>query len=204
MNLVIKLMCFCLFIISCKNKNNTLIIENTNEQLNKDKQITKYYRDKALSSEVNELRLLKHYDIIGKDYPEKGILSNKEFKNENYIYHILKLEYNNKIGSNFKVDPVINIFYITLEDKIIALQKIYSIEEEDFSFAFSKKNELFFEYYDSSTGWKKYIYFSDIDNKFYETKSFDESKNIDKSLLDLMEKKYSIDGNQYSFKEMQK
>ena len=88
------------------------------------------------------------------------------------------------------------------ENMASTIDEIYSIEEEDIDFAFNIGDNIFFEQYDSSTGWKKYSTFLKTQSKFIETDKLDEAEEIIQSSINLRELTYrtSVDNETKKFK----
>ncbi len=159
--------------------------------------------DKFLDDKTKAVRFLKKNKIIAVDYPDFLALDFKSYNLNNYKYNLIKFDYDDRLG-DFTTEPIINLLYITEDDELVICQNVYSINKEDFEFGFKKENNYYFEYYDSSTGWKKVITFDSNSSKFLETHKYDESDNINIDSIDYVKKEYSLKGKRevYKFKEI--
>ncbi|WP_408040245.1 hypothetical protein [Tenacibaculum amylolyticum] len=157
----------------------------------------------SLLSDVEKaINFLKKKNVIDKKYNFSEALDYKIFNNKDYDINLLKLNYEKELGANFLEDPVVNILYVKNESKLLGYHVFYSIEEEDFNFSFKKSKIYFFEYYDSSTGWKNSIYY---DNGFHQTHKYDETDKLDINSINLNDRSYKLIGNDkvFKFKKLQ-
>lgn len=212
------LFCFVIVLLSCNgskkdetkkdNIQEPLEIENTifNEvdTITKEESKTSKGQQKDTISEekLRELIFLKNKDLIPFDFEHNNAVFFKNYITNNITYNLLKIEYSPTIGKKYLQDPYINFIYVKSGDELIRYSVLYSIEEEDIDFAFNIGENIFFEQYDSSTGWKKYYTFLKSQSKFIETDKIDEAEEIVQSSINLRELTYrtSVDNETKKFK----
>jgi len=190
--------------ISCKNSktednSETTTIDTPKTTEKKEEKNIVSSNDSLLDDKTTAVRFLKKNNIIKDVFPDSLTLSYKNYNLDNYKYNLIKFNYDDRLG-DFMTDPIINLLYITKEDKLIVCQNVYSINDDDFEFKFKKGNNYFFEYYDSATGWKKIITYDFNLSKFFETHKYDESDDIDIDSVDLTKKQYRLKEKNKVFK----
>lgn len=194
--------------VSCKNekKQETKVAteissstRNSNEEEKNneaDKIENTIQKDTVSKEKIKEIEFLKTNGLIS---PEFNFNNNVVYLNSynagKLDYKLMKIIYDETIGKNYMQDPYINFIYVKLGDSILKSKVLYSINEEDISYSFSINENVFFEQYDSSTGWKKYYTFLEKKVAFIETHKLDEAENINKSSVDLNNFTYSTDKN---------
>lgn len=203
-----KMLILLLVCVSCKNSITEVKSETTTTDISKievqqqDKKVSSS-NDKILDNKTKAVKFLKKNNIIKDVFPDSLALSYKNYNLSNYRYNLIKFSYDDRLG-DFMTDPIINLLYITKEDKLIVCQNVYSINDDDFEFKFKKGNNYFFEYYDSSTGWKKIITYDFNLSKFFETHKYDDSDNMDIDSIDFVKKEYKLKGKSevYNFEKI--
>jgi len=201
--LLLLLVCFSCKKHTTESKSTNMIIDTPLiEEKQQDKKISSS-NDQFLDDKTKAVNFLKKNDIISVNYPDSLVLAFKSYILNNYKYNLVKFNYDDRLG-NFPTEPIINLLYITEDDELVICQNVYSINEDDFEFGFKKGNNYYFEYYDSSTGWKKIITFDFNSSIFLETHRYDESDNINIDSIDFVKKEYSLKGEieVYKFKKI--
>ncbi|WP_417800297.1 hypothetical protein [Tenacibaculum sp.] len=199
-----KIIIILLVITSCnsqkKAKEESTSIVNETYKKAEEKQVnSKEIKtvDSISKKEIEPVKFLKKAGVINKSYVFTEEISYKTYNNINYQVNLLVLSYEESLGSLFLEDPVVNIFYIREKENLLDYRIIYTIDDEDFKFSFKKGEIYFFEYYDSSTGWKKTIFYN---KSFYQTHRYDESDNIDIESIDLKNGTYKLKNKNEVFK----
>lgn len=178
-------------------KDSFPIVEKTSIEIKKQVSSKKEIKLDSFSKKEKEaVKFLKTVGIIDKSYEFTGAISYKTFKEASGLVSLLTLKYEENLGSHFLEDPVVNILYIKEKENLLDYRIIYTIDDEDFKFSFKKDEIYFFEYYDSSTGWKKNIYY---DKGFYQTHRYDEVDVIDINYINFDDKTYRLEKNKKVF-----
>ncbi len=143
-------------------------------------------QDTISNDKLEEIIFLKKNEVIASDFSlYNNIVFFKSYEVNDISYNLLKILYDTTIGKDYFVDPYINFLYVKEENKLVDYIVLYTIEAEDIDFSFKLGKYLFFEQYDSSTGWTKYFTFSKNLYKFIETGRLDEAESIIQSSIDL-------------------
>lgn len=212
------LFCFVFFLLSCNgNKQNEVKNDNIQELL--EIESTSFSIADTITEEENRVSEIKQKDTISEEWVRKLIFLKKkglipyDFKHNNAVfyksyntndisYNLLKIKYSTTIGEKYMQDPYINFIYVKSGEELLAYNVLYSIEEEDVDFAFNIDENVFYEQYDSSTGWKKYFSFLKSQSKFISTDEMDEVEEIIQSSINLQKLTYrtSVDNETKKFK----
>lgn len=208
--LLIISIAFFAFAISCKNEKKhetedatklSSSAENSNPEEKKDIVTIKnnentIQKDTVSEEKIKEIRFLKTKGLISSEFNfNNNVVYLNSYSNGKLDYKLMKVVYDETIGKSYMHDPYINFIYVKLGDSLLQSKVLYSIDEEDVSYSFNADGNIFFEQYDSSTGWKKYYTFLEKKHKFIESDKLDEAENINQSSIDLNNLTYSTDNN---------
>lgn len=196
------------FILSCDRRNKESVgiekdktyIKSRNakkiDELRRE-EIREKEEDTISKNKVKELAFLKEKGIISKDFIYNNNVAFLESYNLNGLtYNLIKIVYDATIGDIYLEDPYIIFIYVKREDELKGKIDLYSIEEEDVRFAFKLNNNIYFEQYDSATGWKKYYTFLTDKLVFVETNKLDESEIIIRESINLTDLTFKTNLNE--------
>jgi len=201
---------FSALAISCKNEKKQETKEVTelssnagNDSVKEKKDIVTInkientiQKDTVSDEKIKEIRFLKAKGVISSEFNfNNNVVYLNSYYNGKLDNKLMKVVYDETIGKSYMQDPYINFIYVKLGDSLLKTKVLYSIDEEDVNYSFSIDDNIFFEQYDSSTGWKKYYAFLVKRGKFIESDKLDEAENINQSSIDLNSLTYSTDNN---------